>query len=284
MNVTDLEATKSRRVIDGERDGKLFLGDLVGRMEPEEFGYWARQWGKSLRSVREYRHTAKMCTPAMRKMLAGSRVLVSYTVLREGARKGPSGVPHDEDYRVLERLLGEARESGLGNINLIDYRNALDLGPSVEDLIDDSGQDLKDALDQVGHGPERQRLINAIEAKFREQAQARKAMSEVLAAERATRRERARENERLGLGMDPEAAMESACVKELVAIGDLAAAALKRYAHLQPSQFTDELNTRAITKAQITLETVIGWLNGTKQATPSGGRVPVQRRTHLAAV
>lgn len=67
-------------------------------MEPAEFGYWARQWGRSLRSVREYRHTAKMCTPAVCKMLAGSRVLVSYTVLREGARKGPSGVPHDEEF------------------------------------------------------------------------------------------------------------------------------------------------------------------------------------------
>ena len=55
-------------------EAAAILGDLVGRMEHAEFGYWARQWGKSLPSVREYRHTAKMCTPAVRNCVRENRI------------------------------------------------------------------------------------------------------------------------------------------------------------------------------------------------------------------
>ncbi|GAA1927452.1 hypothetical protein GCM10009716_39340 [Streptomyces sodiiphilus] len=57
------------------------------------------------KTARQYRHTARMCTPPVRQLVADSGVHVSYSALREGARLAPSGKPYDEGFSTLRLLL-----------------------------------------------------------------------------------------------------------------------------------------------------------------------------------
>ncbi|CAM5384776.1 hypothetical protein [Streptomyces viridochromogenes] len=58
------------------------------------------------RRARQYRHTARMCTPPVRQLVADSGVHVSYSVLREGARLASSGRPYDVGSSTLRAVIG----------------------------------------------------------------------------------------------------------------------------------------------------------------------------------
>lgn len=278
--MTDVEFETARRAVGEERDHRLWLGDVFGRIEHPEVRHWAKRLSKSVRTAREYRHTARMCTPPVREMLASSSVLVSYTILREGAHADTSGIPRDESYQILKRLIAEAVEAGADHITVPDYRIALGLGPNVQDLFGPDGDDeeFREYLDEVGQGPERERLINVMTAQLRDRAQVDQAVRAALAEENATRRERRREEARLGLSASPVAADESAFAREVGAIGDQMKRVMRRYAHLKPTNLADERNEAVVTTAQATIEWFDKWLCGKcAPATTLAGSVPAQR-------
>jgi hypothetical protein len=285
--MTDLEARRARRAIDAERDDRLWLGDVFGRMEPPEIKDWAQRLGKNVRTAYAYRHTAKACTPTVRQTIADSRVLVSYTILREGAHTGPAKIPHDEGYATLERLIEEAQASDVDHISVNDYRIALNLGPSVHDLSGPDGvaRELQEYFDGLGMGPERDRQVKALAAQVREQAEAHRAVRAVLAAESATRRKRESENIRLGISEDPAVAEGRAFAKSLYVLTDLVKDVMRRYAALDPTSVVDERNAAAVTTTQATIEVFSCWLNGNiDQAATGTGRVPAQRRSRRTMV
>ncbi|MEV6131757.1 hypothetical protein AB0M05_34060 [Streptomyces violaceusniger] len=91
------------------------------------------------RTARQYRRTARMCTPPLREFLASSGVHVSYSTVREGGRMAPSGKPYDEDFNMLRTMVNEAAQAGAGRVSGEKYRRALGLGPNLQDLMEPSG-------------------------------------------------------------------------------------------------------------------------------------------------
>ncbi|MEV8548620.1 hypothetical protein AB0L04_02050 [Streptomyces glaucescens] len=78
------------------------------------------------RTARQCRHTARMCTPPVRQLVADSGVHVSYGVLREGARLASSGKPYDEGYSTLQAVIGEALQCDATRISAAQYQRALE--------------------------------------------------------------------------------------------------------------------------------------------------------------
>ncbi|MEU5437230.1 hypothetical protein AB0G73_28160 [Streptomyces sp. NPDC020719] len=118
MSYTDQDVREGRRLMDSGRENRLVIGDkLLSVTVPGQDGDFDRYCDEislNPRTAREYRHTARMCTPPVRQFVAASGVHVSYSALREGARLAPSGKPYDEGYSMLRSLLKEAREAGAG--------------------------------------------------------------------------------------------------------------------------------------------------------------------------
>ncbi|GAA0442353.1 hypothetical protein ACFQ2B_35290 [Streptomyces stramineus] len=87
---------------------------ITARDDEAAFEWCCDEIGLPVRTARQYRHTARLSTSAVRQFVADSGVHMSYNVLREGARLGSGGLPHDEGYGILRSLLDEARTSGAG--------------------------------------------------------------------------------------------------------------------------------------------------------------------------
>ena len=273
-------------LITDERDGKLWLGDVFGRMQGAEMRDEANRLGKSLRSAQEYAQTARMCTPPVRERICAGRVLVSYTVLRVGARANRLKIPHDESFRTLLRMIEEAEASGGAQIAPTVYESAIGLGPRLDDLFGPDGSDdgFLAFLEETAPGPDREQLFRDLAAQQREKAEMDRAIAQVLAGQKAAERARREQDERLGLGPDRALAEEMAFAKAVCAIDRGIKALVNRYGHLRPLGLADERSRNAVALAQARIAVFDGWLAGsTEQVHASAADIPAQLGTRHAA-
>lgn len=270
MSFTDLELHEGRRLVAAARDARLELGDLFGRLEGElATGTLAERLGISARTAQAYRHTARMCTPPVRELIAGSDVLVCYTVLREGAHLGPSGVPRDESYRELRDMMEQTHATGGDHISIRVYQRKLGVGPELGEMLKANGGQggLGHYLSQLRKGPERDQLIGMLIAEAKDNAEVRQAVREAMAEQRAAAREHRRENGLLE-GPDPRNATELAFSREVLRVADQAERVMDRFLELDPTDLLDEMHSAAVTKALATLEVIAAWLRGEGPAGP----------------
>jgi hypothetical protein len=264
MGITDPIRRSGRSLVSAGRDVKLHLGDLFGQVQDKnDFEELARDLCLSRRTVNEYRHTARICTPPVRELIADSGVLVCYSVLREGAHAGPSGVPHDESFRTLCRLISEAPARGSDRISVPHYQREIGIGPSPRQLAaaGDSRGGITAYLDQFTQGREREEAMKWVKDRQRaedeQRLKDRRAISSAFAAQSAQRRERERENKLFGLS-DPQAAREFAFTKRLVEIGDKASKLMSDFAGMDLARLSDERNATAVTMAIADIEAALG--------------------------
>jgi hypothetical protein len=95
MGYSEQDMQEGRTLVVRGRTNRLELGDKLlavtaasGEGVLEQF---CDEIGLGVRSGRDYRHVARMCTPPLRAKIAASGVLINYSILREGARLGPGG-------------------------------------------------------------------------------------------------------------------------------------------------------------------------------------------------
>jgi len=285
VSFTDLELHEGRRLVAVARDARLELGDLFGRLRGElATGTYAERLGISARTAQAYRHTARMCTPPIRELIADSGVLVCYTVLREGAHLGPSGVPRDESYRELRAMMEQTRATGGDHISIRVYQRKLGVGPDLGEMLKQGGGQggIGQYLSQMHKGPERDQLIGMLIAEARDNAEVRQAVREAMAEQRAAARKRQRVCTQYD-GADPRNAQEFAFSREVLRMADQAERVMDRFLELDPTDLLDEMHSAAVTKALATLEVIAAWLRGDGQAGPDK-TVPKPRTTRRVPV
>jgi hypothetical protein len=85
---TDQDVREGRRLMDDGRENRLVIGDKLLSVTvsgPDGvFDRYCDEISLNPRTARKYRHTARMCTPSVRQLVADSGVHVSYSALREG--------------------------------------------------------------------------------------------------------------------------------------------------------------------------------------------------------
>ncbi|MGW1659195.1 hypothetical protein [Streptomyces atratus] len=91
MSYTDQDVREGRRLMNEGCENGLVIGDkLLTVTAPggpdSAFDQYCDEISLNPKTARQYRHTARMCTPPVRQLLAVSGVHVSYSALREGAR------------------------------------------------------------------------------------------------------------------------------------------------------------------------------------------------------
>ncbi len=126
MTYTDQDVREGRRLMDEGRQNRLAIGDkllTVAELNNDSvFEKFCGRIGLAPATGWEYRHTARIATPAVRQLIADGNVHVSYSTLREGARLGPAGVPADEGWTKLRALLEEAREAERDRVTMAYYQ------------------------------------------------------------------------------------------------------------------------------------------------------------------
>ncbi|MEU8727658.1 hypothetical protein [Streptomyces antimycoticus] len=139
MTCTDEDVREGRRLMDEGRDNRLSLGEkllaVAGLNNDSVFEEFCGRIGLAPATGREYRHTARMATPAIRQLIAEGTMHVSYSTLREGARPRPGGIPADEGWAKLRTLLKEAREAGRDRVTLAYYQQVLGTAPALKGLV-----------------------------------------------------------------------------------------------------------------------------------------------------
>ncbi|WP_405540846.1 hypothetical protein [Streptomyces antimycoticus] len=132
-------SAKAGRLMDEGRDNRLSLGDkllaVAGLNNGSVFEEFGGRIGLAPATGREYRHTARMATPAICQLIAEGTMHVSYSTLREGARPRPGGIPADEGWAKLRTLLKEAREAGRDRVTLAYYQQVLGTAPALKELV-----------------------------------------------------------------------------------------------------------------------------------------------------
>lgn len=236
MSYTEQDVHEGRRLMDDGRENRLVIGDKLLSVTASGgdgiFDQYCDEISLNPRTARQYRHTARMCTPPVRQLVAGSGVHVSYSALREGARLAPSGKPYDEDYNVLRSLLKEAREAGASRVSVPRYRRALGMEPALQDLLDpSSGASLADYLASLPPQERDQALRDLVEKK----AEVHDALKRVMDEKR--RRDRETRGPECGGGKPDKAA---AVARDLVRLSDQGAAFMSRYPPSASLDFTDE--------------------------------------------
>ncbi|QHA06016.1 hypothetical protein GQF42_24435 [Streptomyces broussonetiae] len=255
MSYTEQDVREGRRLMDNGRENRLVIGDkLLSVTIPGQDGAFDRYCDEislNPRTAREYRHTARMCTPPVRQSVADSGVHVSYSALREGARLAPSGKPYDEGYGMLRSLLKEARKAGAGRVSVPQYRRALGVEPALRDLLDpSSGTTLADYLDSLPPQERDQALRDLVEKR----AEVHDALKRVMDDKR--RRDRETRGPDCGGGRSDKAA---AAARDLVRLSDQGAAFMSRYPPSASLAFTDE-QMIACKEALGTLEVLAKWI------------------------
>jgi nucleoside phosphorylase len=232
MRFTDQDVHEGRRLMNQGRANRLEIGDLLLAIAVSEqdgsLDEFCERIGLNPRTAREYRYTARMCTPPVRELIADSGVHVPYTALREGARLGPNGVPYDESYRTLRSLLAKAREEGADRISLALYQRELGTAPVLRDLLNPAAPDAPTAAQYVSalrDNPAREQIIHAL---VQQDAQLRDAVARSVSEGR--RRERA---QRAGEGDEENDGREAdkglALTLDLKHLGQQAVACMNRH-------------------------------------------------------
>jgi hypothetical protein len=255
MNYTDQDVREGRRLMDDGRENRLVIGDkllsVTASGQDSAFDQYCDEISLNPRTARQYRHTARMCTPPVRQLVADSGVHVSYSVLREGARLAPSGKPYDEGYSKLRSLLEEAREAGAGRIGVPQYRRALGMGPALQDLLDPTSD--MSVAEYLGVLPpaERDKVLRDL---VEEDAKVHDAIKRAMDEKR--RRDRENRGPECGGGKPDKA---HALARDLVRLRDQATAFMNRYPPSAAVAFTDEQRA-ACEEALGTLEVLATWI------------------------
>ncbi|MBV9022701.1 MAG: hypothetical protein JO362_02570 [Streptomycetaceae bacterium] len=275
MSYTDQDVREGRQLMDDGRQNRLVIGDKLLSVsalgQDGDFERYCEEISLSPRTARQYRHTARMCTPPVRQLVAGSGVHVSYSVLREGARLAPSGKPYDEGYSTLRSLLNQARESEAGRVSVAQYQRALGTGPSVHDLLGPSGgtslAEFLGCLDPAERDKVLRELLEENDAIYNS---AKRVMDD------KRRRDREGRTECPG-GEKPDKAhaLAHALARDLVRLRDQVTALMNRYPPSATMDFSDEQRA-ACKEALGTLEVLAMWIKvrvGGQPAAASRDRV-----------
>ncbi|MFE3475733.1 hypothetical protein ACFXOI_29635 [Streptomyces bacillaris] len=270
MSYTEQDVHEGRRLMDDGRENRLVIGDKLLSVTVMggngDFDQYCDEISLNPRTARQYRHTARMCTPPVRQFVADSGVHVSYSVLREGARLASSGKPYDEGYSKLRAVIGEALQSGATRISVAQYQQALGTGPALQDLLDPSvDTSIADYLRALAPD-ERDKALQAL---VEEDDEVHEAMKRVMDAKR--RRDRETRGPECGGGRPDKA---QALARDLVRLRDQATAFMNRY---PPSSldFTEEQRA-ACEEALGTMEVLTTWIRvrvGDRTAAASRERV-----------
>lgn len=254
MSYTDQDVREGRSLMNKGRGNRLAIGDkllvIAASGGEATLDRYCEEIGLGPQLAREYRQTARMCTPAIRQLLADSSVHVSWTVLRDGARQASSGKVHDEDYTTLRSLLDQAHQAGAGRISVSQYRRALGVGPALRDLLDASSDtSLGDYLDSLPPQERDQALRDLIEKNDQAHDAIKRVMDE--------KRRRDRETRGPECGGKPDKAAVAA--RDLLRLSDQGAAFMNRYPPSADLDFTDE--QRAACKEAVgTLDVLATWI------------------------
>ncbi|WP_327357940.1 hypothetical protein [Streptomyces sp. NBC_01304] len=255
MSYTDQDVREGRRLMNEGCQNRLGIGDkLLGVTAPGgpegTLDQYCDEISLSPRTARDYRHTARMCTPPVRQVVADSGVHVSYSALREGARLAPSGKPYDEGYNTLRSMLQEASEAGTDRISAASYRRALGLGPTLQDLSDPAST--MNVAQYLGSLPplERDKVLREL---VEEDDAFRDAVKRVMDDKR--RRDREGRIDRDG----DKPSKSQALARELVRLSDQITALMHRYPPSTVLDFTDA-QTAACMQALGTAEVLVKWI------------------------
>ncbi|MFD5523431.1 hypothetical protein [Streptomyces virginiae] len=281
MSYTDQDVHDGRRLMNDGRDNRLVIGDkllsVAAPGQDDALDRFCDEISLNPRTARQYRHTARMCTPPVRQFVADSGVHVSYSALREGARLAPSGKPYDEGFTTLRSLLGEARETGAGRVSVAQYKRALGIGPALKDLLDPSAEtSVSDYLRALSEGDpiERDKVL-------RELVEADDAFRNAVKAAMDDKRRRDREGRIEAPGQRPTKAQ--ALARDLVRQRDQATALMNRYPPSTSLDFTDEQHA-ACQEALGTLEVLATWIR-VRLNSQASGAAPVRSESRtLVAV
>ncbi|MCF3167076.1 hypothetical protein IPZ64_09100 [Streptomyces violaceoruber] len=270
MSYTDQDVHDGRRLMNDGRENRLVIGDkllsVTASGQDGVFDQYCDEISLNPRTARQYRHTARMCAPPVRQLVADSGVHVCYSVLREGARLAPSGRPYDKDYSTLRSLLAEAREAGTGRISVPQYRRALGMGPALQDLLDPAGD--MSVAEYLGALPPTERdkvLRDLVEEDGKVHDAIKRAMDDKRRRDRETR------GPDCGGGKPDKA---QALARDLVRLRDQATAFMNRYPPSAAVAFTGEQRA-ACAEALGTLEVLATWIKvriGGPTATASTGQ------------
>lgn len=222
--------------------------------------------GLQPRSGRDYRNVARLCTPPLRTRIAAVGVAINYSILREGSRLGPGGVPIDEGFRTLLVLMESAAAEGRGLVKLPEYHRVLGTGPALRDLVDpDSGDATKlmEYLAGMAGGDREKIVVSLLEA----DAALRKSVRRSI--DNANRRERDRDLITCGAKGDASLAV----ARELLSLGDQAQGFVKRY----PSAQLVEQHMDAARTSLAKLELATAWIK--MRLTPGEESASAGRRT-----
>ncbi|MER5632639.1 hypothetical protein [Streptomyces nitrosporeus] len=256
MSYTDQDVREGRQLMNEGCENRLVIGDkLLTVTAPggpdSAFDQYCDEIGLSPKTARQYRHTARMCTPPVRQLVADSGIHVSYSALREGARLAPSGKPYDEDYGTLRSLLHQASEGGAGRVSVTQYRRALGVEPALRDLLDPySNTTLADYLDSLPPQERDQALRDLVEKKVKVHDALKRVMDEKRRRDRETR------GPECGGGWSDKAAVVA---RDLVRLSDQGAAFMSRYPPSASLAFTNEQKA-ACKEALGTLDVLATWI------------------------
>nr|BFD92089.1 hypothetical protein KitaXyl93_34490 [Kitasatospora sp. Xyl93] len=253
MTYTDEDVREGRRLMDEGRENRLAIGDkllaVAGLNSDSVFEEFCGRIGLTPFTGREYRHTARMATPAIRKLIAESNVHVSYSTLREGARSRLGGIPADENWTKLRALLKEAREVGRDRVTLASYQQVLGTAPALKDLVDPASGDSTKLMSYLGglSGSEREKIVCSL---LEDDTNLRTSVRRTIDAQR--RRERDREQ------LDGREPVEQwmPLARALVTLGDQAGSFVNRH----PSAQLVEQQIPAAREALVKLELAAGWV------------------------
>lgn len=183
---TDHEVVEGRQQMAVRRRSQLKVGDILAAewADTEALGEYCAKIGLSVSTAREWRATASAVSADLRALLEDGPVMVSYSVLREGARTR-SGAPADPGYVKLRRMIAEAEQAGRDRVTWAAYRTVLDTAPTLTAVMNPAKRTDRDLLDfqsELQHDPDRELLFRALAAK---EAQLKTAAAEVAEAKRA---------------------------------------------------------------------------------------------------
>ncbi|MDI3420439.1 hypothetical protein [Streptomyces luteolus] len=254
MSYTDQDVREGRRLMDDGRENRLVIGDKLLAVSPANpdgaFDRFCDEISLNPRTARHYRHTARLCTAPVRRLVADSGVHVSYSALREGARLAPSGKPYDEGYSTLRSLLAEASEAGIGRISAPQYRRALGIGPGLQDLLDPASD--VSVAQYLGALPPAER-----DKVLRELVEEDDAFRDAVKRAIDDKRRRDRED-RTGRGGEKPSKAQS-LARDLVRLNDQITGLMHRYPPSTALDFTEEQST-ACAEALGTVEVLATWI------------------------
>jgi hypothetical protein len=273
MTYTEQDVREGRRLMDQGRQNRLEIGDqllaVAGLNNDSVFEEFCGQIGLAPATGRVYRHTARIATPAIRKLIADGNVHVSYSVLREGARLTSGGAPVDEGWTTLRALLEEAREDGSGRVTRAYYQQVLGTAPALKDLVDPGSGDSTKLMAYLGglSGSEREKIVCSL---LEDDTNLRTSVRRTIDAQK--RRERDRDQLDGREPVDPWMPL----ARDLVTLGDQAGGFVNR--HPSAGQLVEQ-QVPAAKEALVKLELARSWITmrlGTSAKPSRAGRRSVK--------